>query len=405
MHITNNLLDEEFPIKYFYCSFNNSEFILAGDKEGLIYSTYEKTNIGNILIRILENDNKFIELLEQYKTKIQNESLDEDTAILYLQNLQQDLNKLCNYFKYTNTLIDTSKKYIELFNRLNIEKQKYTNNVEKFEKLKNLLDFSFSENKQALDNFAKHNEYQKSKVANLQNINFKDFAVSQLKLYIEDFSLSLFSILLYCQKNDVDFTYGENKFSTNKDFIAYNYNLLCENRKFNSFIKGVCEIDNKIITDEDLKQMDNNNISFVHIYQFSNIIELLNLSFLSTIEKKVNINICKNCHKLFITQNRTDEVYCDRISPQNKNKTCKEYGAKKTYRDEIKSDPVKSEHNRTSQFYRMKIKRSSNEKEKEKLTIKFDKYKVDFKKKNKKYDNKKITEREFVEWIKCQKLI
>ena len=39
------------------------------------------------------------------------------------------------------------------------------------------------------------------------------------------------------------------------------------------------------------------------------------------------------------------------------------------------------------------------------LNIKFEKYKQEFKKKSKKYDNKKITEKDFVEWIKNQKAL
>ena len=152
---------------------------------------------------------------------------------------------------------------------------------------------------------------------------------------------------------------------------AYNYNLLCENRKFINYIKGVCEINNKLITDEELKNIDNKNINFIHIYQFNNIIELLNLAFISVIEKKVNIN---NCKKVFITQNRADEVYCNRISPQSPKKTCKEYGAKRTYREQQKERPIDKAHIQTSQFLRMRYIRSKDKKQAEIYKHKLDVY-------------------------------
>ncbi len=121
------------------------------------------------------------------------------------------------------------------------------------------------------------------------------------------------------------------------------------------------------------------------------------------IEKKICIKKCANCGKFFIPQSRTDEKYCNNISPQNHNKTCKEYGAKKTYRDDRKSKPIDYEHNKTSQFYRMRINRSKTPKEKEKYQKKFDIYKENYQKKKQKYQSHRLEEADFVEWIKNQK--
>ena len=406
------ILNDEFPLKYFYCVLGNSEFILMGDEQGIIYGTEEKKDIGNILVEILDNDTKIIELLQMYKEKIKNENCSnnsEDIILFHLQNLKVDLNNLCYYFHFTDISRYISQKYIQFLNEINIENQKYNYNVDNVKEIKKILDLSFEENKKTIKKLEDNIKKQKETLIKSQNTTFKSFVLNQLDLIIEDFNLSLLSILLYSKKDNEDFSLtlsnSNIEFKTNKDFIAYNYNLLCESRKFTSYIKGVCEVNNKIVSDEEIKNITNKNISFIHIYQFNNIVELLNLAFISIIEKNINLNICKNCKKLFITKSRTDEVYCNRISPQNKNKTCKEYGAKKTYRDEIKSNPVKSEHNRTSQYFRMKIKRCSNEREKRILNIKFKKYKQEFKEKNKKYDNKKITEKDFVEWIKNQKAL
>ena len=131
--------------------------------------------------------------------------------------------------------------------------------------------------------------------------------------------------------------------------------------------------------------------------------DILNIYFNYYLENNIHIKKCENCGKYFIPTSRSDEKYCDNVSPQNPQKTCKEYGAKKTYRDKINSDKIQKAHFTTSQFFRMKIKRCKNEKEKEKLTKLFEKYKTNYGKQKNKFDNKKITENYFVEWIVKQK--
>ena len=136
--------------------------------------------------------------------------------------------------------------------------------------------------------------------------------------------------------------------------------------------------------------------------------ELVSLYAKLIIEKKITVKKCKNCNRYFITESRTDEIYCNNISPQNPNKTCKEYGAKKTYRDNIKSRPLKDEHYKTSQFFRMRIQRNkgkNNIQEVEKLEKLFNKYKTNYEKKLKQYNNKKLSEEDFINWIIEQKHI
>lgn len=141
--------------------------------------------------------------------------------------------------------------------------------------------------------------------------------------------------------------------------LQLNYNL----NIFDSLLESKCYHkiaiieNNKIYLDiynedtlNEIKNKSNPDIRVIQLYKIENLIDLLTLSLTKIINNKVNIKICANCKHYFIPQNRTDEKYCDRKSPQNQNKTCKEYGAKKTYRDEIKSMPIKYEHNKTSQF-------------------------------------------------------
>lgn len=47
---------------------------------------------------------------------------------------------------------------------------------------------------------------------------------------------------------------------------------------------------------------------------------------------------CKNCGRFFIPFSRSDEIYCNNPSPQNHNKTCKQYGSDKLWYDRLKQD-------------------------------------------------------------------
>ena len=146
-----------------------------------------------------------------------------------------------------------------------------------------------------------------------------------------------------------------------------------------------------------------NQIQLFTTYKIHSIKELLLISFIEILKNNITIQKCRNCGNYFITLSRTDEKYCNRISPQNANKTCKEYGAKKIYREAIKSRPVNIENTRTRQFYRMRIKRSKTQKEKKKYEKLFNKYKENFEKNNAEYESGNLKEKDFIEWIKEQK--
>ena len=148
-----------------------------------------------------------------------------------------------------------------------------------------------------------------------------------------------------------------------------------------------------------------NKITYLKAYDIKTLNDLLNVYFNYFIEKNICIRKCKNCGKYFIPQDRTDEKYCDDISPQNPRKTCKEYGAKKTYRDEIKSRPLKNEHNKTSQVYRMRINRAKerNDEKGQYYIKKFNEYKEEYEKRKEMYQTGKLKEEDFIKWIISKK--
>lgn len=162
---------------------------------------------------------------------------------------------------------------------------------------------------------------------------------------------------------------------------------------------------NNIIQINEEREIDKKTYYQIYntVYKIKSVEHYFSAYFKYFLDNKIRIKKCENCGKYFIPSNRTDEKYCDNSSPQNPRKTCKEYGAKKTYRDKIKSNDIRKEHYNTSQYYRMKLTRCTDEKAKVILNNKFEKYKSDYEKNKKKYNNKKITEIEFVNWIKEQK--
>lgn len=155
----------------------------------------------------------------------------------------------------------------------------------------------------------------------------------------------------------------------------------------------------------EINEKDKYYITFNTIYKINKIEHYFSAYFKYFLDNKITINKCQNCGKFFIPSNRTDEKYCSNTSPQNPQKTCKEYGVKKAYRDNLNSDIIRKAHYNTSQYFRMKINRCKNEKEREKIIKEFEKYKANYEKNKKKFDRKKITEIEFSNWIIKQKNI
>lgn len=229
-------------------------------------------------------------------------------------------------------------------------------------------------------------------ISNLSDLKGKDMSYFQ-SLFSIDFEIPRQITYAIYKKNDTYFPLKNLVFSIYK-----------ETKDSNETVESL----NDIFSYEKILNTTNNlhknkNIFYLKSYAINNLKDILNIYFNYFTQENIHIKKCKNCNKYFIPQNRTDEVYCNNPSPQNPNKTCKEYGAKKTYRDEIKSQPLKSEHNKTSQFYRMRINRAKNEKEKSLYKKKFNAYKEQYQTKKEQYKKGKLKEADFIEWIIKQK--
>lgn len=427
MKISQVLLNEDYPLKYFYCCIDNKEYILCGDDMGFIYDCSYGCDIGNIIIETLENKNFIYSTIRKYIDKIsvdkydENEIFNQEIVWNNLVDLQHELEKSnIRYFRYLDFPTYISKKFVENFNDINVLKEKYMNADSSLKKVKEILTTSsFGDTTSTIDMFKRIRDKYKSNINNLESLSFKSFTLDILEDFLNDFKIFELNLMIYSFKDfDLDIT---DKITGTKHInvknpiqkirlLQQNYNL----NIFNNFYEVTCFSKlaicdkGKVYLDDEINNLDNKKLNLdmriIEIFKINNLIELLNLSLIRIIDKKITITKCLNCGNYFIPENRSNEKYCNRISPQNPNKTCKEYGAKKTYRDEIKSTPIKYEHNRTSQFYRMRINRAKSQKEKNKYESIFNDYKENYQKNKIKYKSGKLKESDFVEWIKNQKI-
>ena len=151
-----------------------------------------------------------------------------------------------------------------------------------------------------------------------------------------------------------------------------------------------------------------NEIFTLRNYEISSLKDLFCVFFNYLLENNITINKCKNCGKYFIPANRTDEKYCENISPQNSNKTCKEIGSKLSFAYKRDSEPISREHNKTKVALSMRISRAKKKNDFEeinKVSKHLEKYLSNYQKKLNNYNKHKISEEELINWIISQKEI
>ena len=71
------------------------------------------------------------------------------------------------------------------------------------------------------------------------------------------------------------------------------------------------------------------------IYLIDSLIDLINLEMMYAVINYMPINKCKNCDKYFVAGNAA-ALFCDRLYTEDK--TCKQFGGKKSFVDKLKKD-------------------------------------------------------------------
>ncbi|MDD3199349.1 MAG: DUF6076 domain-containing protein [Eubacteriales bacterium] len=113
-----------------------------------------------------------------------------------------------------------------------------------------------------------------------------------------------------------------------------------------------------------------------------------------------DIKKCANCGKWFVPLGRSDTLYCDRPSPQDSNRSCKEYGTERLWYDKLKQNESASLWRKISQT---KQKMASRYSDIPAYTEQYELFKIESKQWKSDVKNGIKTEEEFIGWLKSQK--
>ena len=125
---------------------------------------------------------------------------------------------------------------------------------------------------------------------------------------------------------------------------------------------------------------------------------IASLHFLIT--HKFHIRKCKNCGRYFVAYLRSDTEYCDRQSPYNANKTCKEDGPKRTFEASVDGDVVRKRLKQIETARRMRKSRNKGDRDIEKEFLEW-KHAMDWKRKE--YESGGISPEQFLTWLEAHK--
>ena len=145
------------------------------------------------------------------------------------------------------------------------------------------------------------------------------------------------------------------------------------------------------------KELDKNDsfIPMTNVYtseKLSNIVFVVLEQFVKN--SNLPIKSCQYCGRYFVPSVRQDELYCD--LPSEDGKSCREKGAKQTYKKNLEKIPALLEYRKAYQKKFMEVARSDNNK---KLKKDFDSWKKLAQSKIRDYKQGKVTEDELYRWI------
>lgn len=257
-------------------------------------------------------------------------------------------------------------------------------------------------------------------ISNLSKNNYKDIifnmATASNGVILQDI-ININDILSKTNINEIksDLRLILNTYNTFKDLIEFcyfnnNFNNMTLLQKYIYYLDR-SEIEEVILPKQTIslktkrtsnKSLTNNiteNSPYLYFtYECLNINDYMITTFLQLIENNYLILKCKNCGKYFIAYKRTDTYYCDRISPQDTTKTCKQYGAEKAWTIRTKDEnDWYNLYRKVYQSFQMKAKRNPNNPQ---LKQNFDDFRAEANKWKKEIKKGTKTEKEFMYWLK-----
>lgn len=148
--------------------------------------------------------------------------------------------------------------------------------------------------------------------------------------------------------------------------------------------------------DKALQILFDEKISFSYEYECKTFEQFLQICFFTCLTQNLNIKKCENCEKYFIAYQRSDEKYCSRTSPQDKNKTCKQYSNLENWKNNINSNEELKMYRRIYMAKQMQTRRNPNNLE---LKVSFDNWKKEAQSIRNKYVHGEIDKEKFLLWL------
>lgn len=234
----------------------------------------------------------------------------------------------------------------------------------------------------------------------------KDKRVKKILYYMEKTQKTFSTIVNFCfllnaEKYGYDRKLDKLIFICNKLGYTIHQPKYCYTITYNDVpVSATLKLDD--ITDTTLEKLDteylkfkqNNRTTVNHfenvIYECESIDELFFIEMLKIFERNYKVLVCKNCGKLFVPSKKNDAIYCDRISPQNSNMSCKKY-ANQQPKDDVSLLYRK--------IYMKKSVRAKRHKDDFTITNEFEKWKTEVDELRAKYSAGTLSSAEFEKWL------
>ena len=375
-------------------SFNSSD-----KKETLKYGEIEKkSNICSNFINLLSLDTNYIEKeiikkIDYFDIK----SIKKAYKQIYRLHPLLLLDEF-NMIDYIDQYSDFSQK----INNINcdisnlkslISNQKDSNNNKYISNLNSALDYLIK----------KKNTYRK--VSN----SVKKYVSTVFRLIVNRINSYKDIVNICFVENNNEFFPGFSDLTPLKKFVYYTYFVQKKNIPFDNLPTSSIDFTFDCSAEKFNKKLKNNiknansfdllfseGISPMYRYDCKTLEQFLQVSLFTCLTLDLNIKKCKNCKKYFIAYQRSDEKYCNRKSPQDKNKTCKQYSNLENWKNNINSKEELKIYRRIYMAKQMQTRRNPD-----KINLKnnFETWKRDAQHMRNKYVHGIISKQDFLSWL------
>lgn len=89
-----------------------------------------------------------------------------------------------------------------------------------------------------------------------------------------------------------------------------------------------------------IKLPDTDKLVFGESLKIKSYLELLQYDYFRALQNEHTIRICSNCKRAFLNTTKHHTIYCDRLAPNENNKTCREVGALNKQKEKVQNSPI-----------------------------------------------------------------